>query len=163
VPKFIITVRSISGGQFGGALGAVRYLVVPDGVDTPLPAHAVSPRLWIAQVIGSFPKTASVLAPHHLVGIIHGFNSNAESVAKLHASIASGLATANFSPTFVSFDWPSAGQVYAYLEDVDVAKRTALDFVNYAVKPLLKAQTPDCKVVVDALCHSLDQLFQPIR
>jgi hypothetical protein len=34
---------------------------------------------------------------------------------------------------------PSAGQVYAYMEDVDVAKRTAIDFVNYAVKPLLKA------------------------
>jgi len=155
VPKFIITVRSISGGQFGGSLGAVRYLVVPDGVDTPLPAHAVSPRLWIAQVIGSFPRTASALAPHHLVGIIHGFNSDAESVAKLHASIASGLAKANFSPTFVSFDWPSAGQVYAYMEDVDVAKRTAIDFVNYAVKPLLNAQTPVCKVVGHALCHSL--------
>ena len=115
MPKFIIIVRSISGGQFGGALGAVRYLVVPDdGVDTPLPAHAVSPRLWIARVIGSFAKTASALAPHHLVGIIHGFNSDAESVAKLHASIASGLTKANFSPTFVRFDWPSAGQVCAY-------------------------------------------------
>jgi hypothetical protein len=34
---------------------------------------------------------------------------------------------------------PSARQVYAYMEDVDVAKRTAIDFVNYAVKPLLKA------------------------
>jgi Alpha/beta hydrolase of unknown function (DUF900) len=155
VTKYIITVRSVSGGQFGGDLGAVRYLVVPDQAAAPLPRHAIRQNRWVAQVIASFPKTASVLAPHHLVGVIHGFNSDAQSVAALHASIASGLAKANFSPTIVSFDWPSAGQVYAYMQDVDVAKRTAIDFVNYAVKPLLRAQTPNCRVVVNALCHSL--------
>jgi len=154
MPKFMITVRSVSGGQFGGDLGAVRYLVVPDGADTPLPEHAMSQSRWIAQVIASFPNTASVLAPHPLVGVIHGFNVNAKGAADLHAAIASGLAGANFSPTIVSFDWPSHGEVYAYIPDVDVAKRTAIDFVNCAVKPL-KAQTPNCKVVVNALCHSM--------
>ncbi len=33
--KFMITVRSVSGDAFGGGLGAIRYLVVPDNVVRP--------------------------------------------------------------------------------------------------------------------------------
>ena len=128
---------------------------MPDDADTPQPGHAVGLAASIKSVFATFPPGASVLKPHHLLAFIHGFNTTAQGVAERHAAIASGLAKENFAPTIVSFDWPSAGEAYAYLADLDVARRTAIDFVNAAVKPMLRAQTPDCKVVVHALCHSL--------
>jgi hypothetical protein len=148
-------VRSIEGGDFGGGLGSIRYLIVPDDADRPLPSHRVTLAVWIRRLFQTFPANASVLAPHHLLTFIHGYNATAQGVATTHATIAAGLADENFKPTMVSFDWPSAGEVYAYLPDLDVARRTAIDFVNAAVKPMLRAQTPDCKVVVHALCHSM--------
>ena len=71
-----------------------------------------------------------------------------------HAAVAAGLA-GKLPCTVVSFDWPSAGQTYAYLPDLDAAKRTAIDLVNAGIRPLIAAQTDDCRVGVHALCHSM--------
>lgn len=55
--SFMITVRSISGGAFGGGLGAIRYLIVPDGT-APAPSHAVSRTDWVKRVMQTFPRNA---------------------------------------------------------------------------------------------------------
>ena len=104
--------------------------------------------------MATFPKDAAA-AVGHVLFFVHGFDSDANAVAARHGAIAAGLLNAGFSPTVISFDWPSAGSAFAYLPDLDIAKRTAIDLVNAGVKPLLAAQTDDCKVVVDALCHSM--------
>ncbi len=44
--KFLLTVRSISGNDITGTLGAIRYLSVPDGV-TPAPTHQVARTEWL--------------------------------------------------------------------------------------------------------------------
>lgn len=155
MPKFVITVRAIANGAFGGGLGnKIRYLVIPDNA-SPLPTQEVTYKLWRAQVMASLPKDAAGAVQGHVLFFVHGFNESASDVANRHGTIALGLATAGFSPTLISFDWPSADKTYAYLEDVDVAARTAVDLVNAGVRPLLDAQTKDCKVTVHALCHSM--------
>jgi esterase/lipase superfamily enzyme len=154
MPKFFITVRSIANGTFGGGLGKIRYLVVPDGA-TPLPTHEIAKLKWLAQVMTTFPRNKAGAASGDALFVVHGFNENVDNVADLHGKIASGLAAAGYSPTLISFDWPSAGTAFAYLEDVDVAKQTAIDLVNSGVKLLLAAQTPNCTVAVHALCHSM--------
>jgi esterase/lipase superfamily enzyme len=154
MPKFIITVRSIANGAFGGDLGKIRYLVVPDGA-SPLPGHEITPKRWLAQVMATFPRDGGGVAQGDVLFFVHGFNMSSSAVADQHGAIVAGLATAGFSPTTISFDWPSDASVFAYLPDLDVAKRTAIDLVNAGVKPLLDAQKPDCNVVVSALCHSM--------
>jgi esterase/lipase superfamily enzyme len=154
MPKFMITVRSIANGVFGGGLGKIRYLVVPDAA-SPLPSHEITQRAWLGQIMATFPGNAIGAADGHALFFVHGFNNNADAVAARHAAIAAGLAAAGFSPTMISFDWPSAGAAYAYLPDLDVAKRTAIDLVNAGVRPLLAAQTANCKVTVHAVCHSM--------
>jgi Alpha/beta hydrolase of unknown function (DUF900) len=154
MPKFMISVRSIANGDFAGGLGKIRYLVVPDGA-APLPEQEIPLRAWMRQLLATFPRDAASVARGDAVCFIHGFNTSAADVADRHGLIAAGLARAGFIPTLVSFGWPSAGSVFAYLEDLDIAKRTAIDFVNAAVRPMLAAQTPDCQVVIHALCHSL--------
>jgi alpha/beta hydrolase family protein DUF900 len=162
MPRFMITVRAIEAGAFGGRLGKIRYLDAPDGV-TPAPAHEVTLRAWLAAIMTTFPRgtPAATGAPPPILGdalfVVHGFNETIADVAALHDSIAKGLADygGGYAPTLISFDWPSAGSAFAYLPDLDVAAKTAIDLVNAGVRPLLKAQTPNCFVKVNSLAHSM--------
>ena len=156
MPKFVITIRSISDGQFGGGLGQVRYLIVPDGV-APAPGHSVTRQAWLKAILGTFRRGAGGALQGDALFVIHGYNDTSADVDAWSVSIANGLARHGdgYAPTLVSFDWPSAGKPFAYLPDLDVAARTAIDLVNYAVRPLLKAQSPDCQVRVNALAHSM--------
>src|ERR1700677_3594729 len=124
----MITVRSISGGAFGGGLGAIRYLTVPDGA-APAPSHAVSRTDWVKQIMQTFPRNPDGNATGNLLFFVHGFNEAIDDVVKLHGDITAGLA-GKLSCTVVSFDWPSEAETFAYLPDLDTAKRTAIDLVN---------------------------------
>ncbi len=55
----------------------------------------------------------------------------------------------------ISFDWPSDGQPYAYLPDLDTAAKSAIFVVNAAIKPFLRNQRPNCQVRINALAHSM--------
>ena len=150
---YMITVRAVSGGGFGGALGAIRYLAVPDDA-APSPAHSVSRTEWVRQIFQTFPRNGAGAAAGNLLFFVHGYNETAADVATKHRQLAAGLA-GKLPCTVVSFDWPSSGETFAYLPDVDVAKKTAIDLVNAGVRPLIAAQTDSCRVGVHALCHSM--------
>jgi len=151
--KFIITVRSISGDAFGNGLGAIRYLAVPDG-EAPLPSHAIGLKAWVGQVMATFDKDDKDAINGALLFFVHGFNVGIVDVNAQHMNVTDGLA-GKFKCTVVSFDWPSWTDTFAYLEELDTAKRTAILLVNGGVKPMLAAQTADCHVAVHALCHSM--------
>ncbi len=154
--KFVITVRSVSGDAFSGDLGKIRYLIVPDGA-APAPNQAVAERVWLAAILATFKSSGPGPAQGDALFLIHGFNVDSSAAATWSDTVADGLARhgGGYRPTLVSFDWPSAGTAFAYLPDLDTAAKTAIDLVNAAVRPLLKAQTPDCKVRVNALAHSM--------
>jgi hypothetical protein len=158
---FMITVRSIEGGAFGGGLGKTRYLNVPDRA-TPAPAHEVTLGAWVAAIMATFAQPPGVNgkpspARGDALFVVHGFNESVDAVGKLHDAVRDGLAQhgGDYRPTLISFDWPSAGTAFAYLPDLDVAAKTAVIMVNAGVRPLLKAQTPNCQVKVNALAHSM--------
>ena len=153
--KFVVTIRSVSGNQFGGSLGQVRYLITPDGAQ-PTPSDAVSRQTWLKAVLATFPVVQGVLQGDALF-LIHGFNVASAAADTWRDSIAAGLAQYGdkYAPTLISFDWPSEGELYAYIPDLDTAAKTAIDLVNYAVRPLLKVQAPNCQVKVNALAHSM--------
>ena len=153
MPRFMITVRSVSGNAFGGATGAIRYLVVPDNAP-PAPSHAIARTDWIKRVMQTFNGDTGGNAVGDLVFLVHGFNTPVTNEAALHDQVVAGLA-GKLSCTIVSFDWPSAGETYAYLPDLDAAKRTAVDLVNAGIKPLIAAQTDDCRVAVHVVSHSM--------
>lgn len=154
--KFVITVRSVSGNAFGGDLGKIRYLIVPDGA-APAPNQAVSERAWLTAILATFETNGPAPSQGDAVFLIHGFNVDLTVAASWQDTIADGLARhgGGYSPTLISFDWPSTGTAFAYLPDLDKAAKTAIDLVNAAVRPLLRAQAPNCKVRVNALAHSM--------
>jgi len=155
MPAYFVTVRSISGNAFTGSVGPPRYLEVPDDADTPLPSHAVSYKTWLNGVLATFARDQRGDLRGDLLCYVHGFNEDAKGVAQGHRLIDAGLKGREFRCTVISFDWPSAGTAFAYVEDTDSAKLTAVSFVKSCVRPLLAAQSPTCKVAVHALCHSM--------
>src|SRR5579863_4688769 len=152
--KFVVTVRSVSDGQFGGDIGSVRYLIVPDGAN-PSPLQAIGFRAWLKELMATFDKGADGVLQGDLLFFVHGFNNSITDVMQEQEAVATGLARNQFDGTIISFDWPSDGQVFAYLPDADQAKTTAIDLVSSCVKPLLAAQTDKCLVSIHALCHSM--------
>jgi hypothetical protein len=157
----MITVRSIAGADFGGDLGPINYLEIADGAATPTTAEILPKGEWVAHVLANFrppgadPQTT--VATGDALFVAHGFADNPTDVLALHDKIVSGLAQPgiDYAPLVISFDWPSEGKVYAYLEDLDLAAQSAIAMVNAGVRPLLAAQTPNCQVRINALGHSL--------
>lgn len=161
MPRFIITVRSIENGAFGGDLGSINYLNAPDG-EIPAPKHALPMPDWVKEVMATFPRPLGRdgqpgPAQGDALFLVHGFNETIAAVADLHDAVRVGLSVHGdkYQPTLISFDWPSEGQPFAYLPDLDVAARTAIILVNAGVRPLLRVQTPQCEVKVNALAHSM--------
>jgi hypothetical protein len=64
-------------------------------------------------------------------------------------NVKAGLA-GKLACTIVSFDWPSWAETFAYLPQLDVAKKTAIDLVNAGVRPMLAAQKKDCRVAIQS-------------
>jgi esterase/lipase superfamily enzyme len=150
--KFFITVRSISKGQFGDDLGAIRYLAVPDG-EAPTPAHELGLKAWMTQVMATFRHDDKEITGNVLF-FVHGFNVGIGDVDTEQGNVRAGLA-GKFPCTVISFDWPSWADTFAYIAELDVAKKTAIGLVNAGIKPMLAAQTDDCHVAVHVLCHSM--------
>lgn len=152
--KFFITVRSVSGNAFGNDLGAIRYLAVPDG-QVPTPVHGITRKAWVSQIVATFRKDDKGVATGDLLFYVHGYNEGIAEVDTNHNNVSNGL-NGKFRCTLVSFDWPSWDDTFAYLAELDVAKKTAIDLVNAGVKPMLAAQqTMNCQVAVHVLCHSM--------
>lgn len=151
--KFFITVRSVAGDAFGNDLGAIRYLAVPDG-QTPAPSHAIRQRAWVGQVMDTFGRNDKGVVTGSLLFFVHGFNVGIADVDTEQNQVRTGLAD-KFKCTIVSFDWPSWRDTFAYIPELDTAKKTAIDLVNAGVKPLLAAQNNGCRIAVHVLCHSM--------
>jgi hypothetical protein len=146
--KFFITVRSVTANAFGDNLGAIRYLVVPDR-DIPAPAHAVKQSAWIKQIMATFPVDANGVPNGNLLFVVHGYNLAVAGVDAQQRNVKAGLAD-KLACTIVSFDWPSWAETFAYLPQLDVAKKTAIDLVNAGVRPMLAAQKKDCRVAIQS-------------
>ena len=112
-------------------------------------------RAWLGAIMATFTGGGGAPAKGDALFVVHGFNVTSDAADLWREKLAGGLAQQGYRPTLVSFDWPSAGEPYAYMPDLDVAAKTAVDLVNAAVRPLLKAQTENCQVRVNALAHSM--------
>jgi esterase/lipase superfamily enzyme len=86
--------------------------------------------------------------------VVHGYNLAVAGVDAQQRNVKAGLAD-KLACTIVSFDWPSWAETSAYLPQLDVAKKTAIDLVNAGVRPMLAAQKKDCRVAIHILCHSM--------
>ncbi|MEL7013598.1 MAG: alpha/beta hydrolase, partial [Pseudomonadota bacterium] len=128
--SYIMSVRSISKGEFRSEPGATHFLKVP-GNSTPTPAHAIAKSTWIKEVMAE-AKTGEENgeAVGDILFYVHGYNNSPKDVAVRHRKLVKGLGKHGFKGVVVSFDWPSANTAINYLEDRHDAKQTMLRLVD---------------------------------
>lgn len=151
---FVLCVRNLQKGEFGGDVGPMRYLMVPDEA-LPLPEHAVSRSDWLAAVqqeasggAEAPPAGAAVLV------LVHGHGSGAPDNLWRHRRLQTDLRELGYRGAVVSFDWPCSQEPLHRLDDRDTVRLAALRLSDDGIRLLAAQQARGCGIAVHALAHS---------
>lgn len=159
-----VSCRSRKGAKFGNEPGEVLFLAVPDDAAQPLPAHEAFQTgdatkraiAWGKKIIAGFPiNPQTKRRTGHVLFFVHGFNTNASGALGVHKRIVGNLANAGWTHPVISFDWPSEGETFLYLEDRSDARLTANYLVSSAIKTFVTLLEEDCEIQVHVLAHSM--------
>ena len=153
--EFMISLRHTSNDA---NVGKPRYLVIDPatGAET-----AMTDKAWAKRLLAGFPAasadTSRGVRPRQgdILFLVHGFNVSHAAAVEFHGKCAAGLAAAGWQGQVVSFDWPSDGLVFAYLDDRAKARAAASALVTSAISLLQSQQQDDCTVRVNVLAHSM--------
>jgi esterase/lipase superfamily enzyme len=139
------------------ALGKVRYLEIDDQTDA---AVQRSPDFWANRIMLQFPpkQVAGKKTPQRIgeiLFLVHGFNVDSAAALAFHRKCERQLRAAGWEGLVISFDWPSDGLVFAYLDDRADARAAASALTNSAIGLLEARQAADCIVNVHIMAHSM--------
>lgn len=156
MPQFMITTRKRGDDR---AMGPARYLTFEDEAGPELDL-GTNPRRWLAQLMAGFapPETDNRVNPVRsgdVLFLVHGFNVSHASARSFHMKCVAGLAAAGWHGQVISYDWPSDGLVFAYLDDRKKARDAADELVSAGIAVLQQAQQADCTIGVHVLAHSM--------
>ncbi|MBX9884107.1 MAG: alpha/beta fold hydrolase [Novosphingobium sp.] len=151
---FVVSLRSPSNER---AIGKVRYLDIDDATGTVTTRTADN---WASRVIACFePRPVAGKNKPQRVGeilfLVHGFNVSAAAALAFHRKVERGLHGAGWQGMVISFDWPSDGLVFAYLDDRVDARAAASALTSSAIGLLEARQSADCIINVHVLAHSM--------
>ncbi len=151
---YVVSLRSPSNER---AIGKVRYLDIDDSTGS---VTVRTPDNWANRVIANFqPQAVAGKSKPQRVGdilfLVHGFNVSAADALALHRKCEQGLRDAGWDGLVISFDWPSDGLVFAYLDDRVDARAAASALTNSAIGLLEARQSDDCIINVHVMAHSM--------
>ena len=123
--EFMITVRNADGSD---GVGPPRYLTFDDpaGSEQAYPSDQ-----WVIRLIATFPTGTPSRAGDQpprvgdILFLVHGFNVGHNAAKAFHVKCVKALAGAGWNGQVVSYDWPSRGLVFAYLDDRSNARAAA--------------------------------------
>lgn len=151
---FFVSLRSPSNER---AIGKVRYLDIDDATGK---VTVRTPDNWANRVIACFPSqpVTGKNKPQRvgeILFLVHGFNVDAAAALAFHRKCESQLRAAGWQGMVISFDWPSDGLVFAYLDDRVDARAAASALTNSAIGLLESRQSADCIINVHVMAHSM--------
>ena len=153
--EFMITLREADGSD---GVGPPRFLTFndPAGAEQTLPSDQ-----WVTRLIATFPQekpSRAGDAPPRVGDILflcHGFNVSHNDAKAFHVQCVTALTAAGWTGQLVSFDWPSDGLVFAYLDDRSNARAAASALVSSGIALLEEAQQKHCTIDVHVISHSM--------
>ncbi|MDB5159651.1 MAG: hypothetical protein JWR50_4358 [Mucilaginibacter sp.] len=153
---YMISLRKAGGAD---GVGAPRYL----SIDSQTKAETgLTWKRWLAEIMSLFPTVNNPLAPKappqktgEVLFFVHGFNVSHASAVAAHFDYAAKLQAQGWDGVLISYDWPSDGLVFAYLDDRENARAAASALVSAGISQLQGAQTADCAVNVHVMSHSM--------
>jgi pimeloyl-ACP methyl ester carboxylesterase len=133
----------------------VRYLDIDDvtGEVTVCPQ-----KRWADKIMANFPlqPVGGVMRrTGEILFLVHGFNVSAADALAFHRKCEQNLRDAQWDGLVISFDWPSDGLVFAYLDDRVDARAAASALAHSAIGLLEARQAADCIVNVHVMAHSM--------
>lgn len=153
---YIFTARRIRQGAFDPEPGATHFLKVPAAANMPTPDHKITKTAWVNEVINVAKHgPQDDLPTGDILIYIHGFNTPMDTMLERHRLIRSSLEGWGYQGAVISFDWPSDDNALNYLEDRTDAKLTALRLVDEGISSFAALQTPDCRINLHVLAHSM--------
>jgi len=177
--RWLITNRTIQeDGEFGTDMGDLTYWALRDGGSAMaakdwLPLSADDFRDKLVNVVQeTFPPVVvdGISTPSesqkHVCLFVHGYNNPWHDVMKRYEKVATTLFDGpDGLGELVTFDWPSKGNLLAYLSDRSEARKTADDLTNVLSEmydwllAMQKLATKDpgnaCKARTSIIAHSM--------
>ncbi len=147
MPFYMISARATSDMTKTGVL---KYMRSDDGEAY----EALGGAAWVKEIVTHLQSDENDTTQEVLF-FVHGYNVSQESAMLAHRIYSKQLEMAGWRGLLISFDWPSAGLTLAYLPDREEARKSANALVTGGIRLLQKAQTQDCTIAVNLLCHSL--------
>ncbi|KMW56840.1 putative lipoprotein [Candidatus Rhodobacter oscarellae] len=175
--EYLVTTRNITGSagqrQFGPRKAGPYFLATEPGdrfFDPDKREKGPGRRLrWGRRVVAdaqarwaAAQDAAPPVGMEHegdIVVFVHGFNIDAQDCFEAHRNLAATIRNNGFAEAvFVSFSWPANGEVFDYYEDDQDARGSALDLVSSARAVFAQLSTPECRVRVHVMAHSMGSL-----
>jgi pimeloyl-ACP methyl ester carboxylesterase len=154
MPDYVICARNVKGKKFGDEPAKSSFLFVPEDA-LPSPDHSVTRKRWATRVLAEARKGVPGTEMGNILVFVHGYNNSQSTVMERHRRLRDDLDAGGFKGIVVSFDWPSGDQGFFYLEDLADANKSAIQLVADGIALLAEYQTPDCKVNIHLLAHSM--------
>lgn len=155
--SFVLCVRDKDkqADAFGTDVGGASYLRVPGGVAVPAPSHALAnPTTWL-QAIADEASRPGKDVELDVVFFAHGYNTDPSEALLRQRLVQTELATRDYKCVVVGFDWPTAGNVFAYALDRFKAEDSAAMLVDAGIIPFTKFLIPNCPINVHLMAHSM--------
>src|SRR6185312_14644963 len=153
--EFMITLRNADGSD---GVGPPRFLTFDDAAG---PERMFDTEEWVLRLIATFPTAAPSREGDEpprvgdILFLVHGFNVNHDAAKAFHVKCADALGAAGWQGQLVSFDWPSRGLVFAYLDDRSNARAAASALVTSGISLLEAAQKQNCTIDTHVISHSM--------
>jgi esterase/lipase superfamily enzyme len=176
--RWLITNRKQENGEFGTDMGDLTYWTLRDGGSVTVAADWSAATMeefrdkLVDVVQNTFPPVVvdNISTPSdeqkHVCLFVHGYNNDWDEVMARYEKVATQLFDGpDGLGECVTFDWPSKGNLLAYLSDRAEARQTADDLTNVLSemydwlltmqKLAVKDPANACKARTSILAHSM--------
>ena len=143
---------SVRGAKDDTALGPPRYLKLDVSGEV---VAQMSVSAWRKDLLASAPKRADGEPTGDLLLFVHGFNVSFDHARKGDVDNLEGLVSAGWEGVYVSYDWPSFGNVLDYYKDRSNARISANALIDNAIALFVQMLNPECDLTVSVMAHSM--------
>lgn len=158
--SFVLSVRDKVTGkdEFGGSIGGISYLLVPDGENVPLPSHKLGGvKAWMDKIVSiANPNPKGDLSDKiDIVFLVHGYNTDPKEALLRQRLVEKRLRDRNFQCMVIGFDWPTGGSAVLYTYDRFEAQSAAAFLVKGGIIPFAAYTLPNCPINIHVMAHSM--------
>lgn len=141
---------------FGNDLSTPSYVISRKGASTIDPDDREkgtgNSKRWAQAIIEA---AGGDTRDSHIVFFVPGFNTDAKDAYETNKILSENLVRNGLKKAaFVTFSWPSNGNIHQYLDDDNDARASAIHLVKSGIQVFAKMCAPDCNIRLHVISFS---------